>query len=242
MEIPSYELEGDGYSKKVVVNSIARFCLRINSYHSKSLLDLFSLTILDPHANPIVVKRRVLSSNLLELTYQPMSIGEHQLSISFKDKLHRQMMIHVIHDETNCQSKFKPFGPGLQRAIVGLPTEFYVDLNQQSTNFIQHPIQFSLEPSYQAEIDYEQHMATVRYTPLKQGDCPVHILEYDKDILHSPYIAHIKQEPIRTVQPKIHVTGLNEQITLHRPVEFQVTFNLFPLHSQIISFFHKGFD
>jgi hypothetical protein len=235
LEIPLYELEGDGYSKKIVVNSIARFRLRINSYYSKSLLDLFSLTILDPHAHPIVVQRRILSSNLLELTYQPMSIGEHQLSISFNNKLHRQMSIHVIHDETNYLSKLKPFGPGLQRAIVGLPTEFYVDLNQQTT-FNHHPIQFSLEPSYQAEIDYEQKMATVRYTPIKQGDCPIHILEYNKDILHSPFIANIKQEPIRSDQPRIQVTGLNEQIIIHRPVEFQVGFNFFLFYLQIIYF------
>jgi hypothetical protein len=241
LEIPSYELEGDGYSNKVVINSIARFRLRIHSNYSKSRLELFSLTILDPHAHPIVVKRRILSSNLLELTYQPMSIGEHQLSISFKNKLHRQMIIHVIHDETNCLSKFKPFGPGLKRAIVGLPTEFYVDLNQQTTTFNHHPIQFSLEPSYQAEIDYEQQMATVRYTPLKQGDCPVHILEYNKDILHSPFIAHIKQESIRHDQPRIQVTGLNEQIILHRPVEFQVGFNLIFFHLPIVSFAFKRF-
>jgi len=150
-----------------------------------------------------------------------MSIGEHQLSILFNNKLHRQLIINVIHDETNYLSKLKPFGPGLQRAIVGLPTEFYVDLNHQIIPN-HNPIQFSLEPSYHAEIDFEQQLATVRYTPLKQGDCPIHILEYNKDILHSPFLAHIKQELILNDQPRIRVTGLTEQIIIHRPVEFQV--------------------
>ena len=176
--------------------------------------------------HPIVVQRRILSSDLLELTYQPMSIGEHQLSISFNEKLHQQLFIHVIQDDINSPSKLKPFGPGLQRAIVGCPTEFYVDLNQQTT-FNHHPIQFSLEPSYQAEIDYEQQMATVRYTPLKPGDCPIHILECSQDILHSPFIAHIKQTSIQDDQPRIRVTGLTKQIIIHRPVEFQVIFNIF---------------
>jgi hypothetical protein len=228
LEIPQYELDGDGYSKKVIVNSIARFRLRITSSidsSSKSLIDLFSLSILDPYGHSIVVQRRILSSDLLELTYQPMSIGEHQLSISFNEKFHRQLNIHVIHDEMNSLSKLKPFGPGLKRAIVGLPTEFYVDLNHQTTSN-HHPIQFSLEPSYQAEIDYEQQMATVRYTPFEQGDCPIHILEYNKDILHSPFIAHIKQEVVLHEKPRIHVKGLTEQIIIHRPIEFQVKLNI----------------
>ena len=220
LEIPPYELEGDGCSTKVIVNSIARFRLRINSFY-KPTLDLFSLSILDPFGHTIVVQRRILSPELLELTYQPMSIGEHKLSISFNKKFHRQLIIDVIHDETNYLSKSKPFGPGLQRAIVGLPTEFYVDLNQQTvTN--QNYIQFCLEPSYQAEIDYEQQMATVRYTPLKEGDCPIHILECNKDIQQSPFIAHVKEELVLPETPRIHVVGLTEQMIIHRPVEFQV--------------------
>jgi hypothetical protein len=150
-----------------------------------------------------------------------MSIGDHQLLIEFNNKLHCQLIINVINDEINSLSKLKPFGPGLKRAIVGLPTEFYVDLNNQIISN-HNPIQFSLEPSYHAEIDYEQQMATVRYTPLKQGDCPIHILEYNKDILHSPFIANIKQEIILNDKPRIHVTGLTEEIIIHRPVEFQV--------------------
>lgn len=205
----------------MIVNSIARFRLRING-HSKSSLDQFTLSIIDPYGHPIVVQRRILSSDLLELTYQPMSIGEHQLTISFNNQIHRQIVLHVIQDETNYLSKFKPFGPGLQRAIVGLPTEFYVDLNQQTT-FNQHPIQFSLEPSYQADIDYEQQMATVRYTPLKQGDCPIHILESGKDISHSPFHAQITQEILPNESPRIRVKGLTEQIVIHRLVEFRVS-------------------
>ena len=231
-EVPLYELEGDGYSKKVIVNSIARFRLRTHGY-SRSLLDQFSLSIVDPHGHPIVVQRRTLSSDLLELTYQPMSIGEHQLSISFDNKLHRQIVLNIVQDETNYLSKFKPFGPGLQRAIVGLPTEFYVDLNQQTT-FNQHPIQFSLEPSYEAEVDYEQQMAIVRYIPLKQGDCPIHILESDKDISQSPFLAQIKEEIITPDPPRIRIHGLTEEIIVHRPIEFQVVVeNPFsdPMHS-----------
>lgn len=220
LEIPEFELEGDGYSKKIIVNSIARFRLRILS-SCKSLIDLFSLSIHDPFGHTIVVQRRILSPDLLELTYQPMSIGEHELSISFNNILQRQLIIHVINDEINTLTKFKPFGPGLQRAIVGIPTEFYVDLNHQ-TIANHNPIQFSLEPSYHAEIDYEQQMATVRYTPLKSGDCPIHILEYNKDILNSPFIAHIKQENNIEKKPQIYVKGLTEDIIIHRPIEFQV--------------------
>jgi hypothetical protein len=158
-----------------------------------------------------------------------MSIGEHQLSILFKNKLQRQLTIDVIRDETTCLSNLKPFGPGLKRAIVGLPTEFYVDLNQQTiTNATTNHdhIQFSLEPSYQAEIDYEQQMATVRYIPLKEGDCPIHILEYNKDTLHSPFIAQIKQETLLPDKPRIQVIGLTEEIIIHRPVEFRVRSNI----------------
>ena len=36
-------------------------------------------------------------------------------------------------------------------------------------------------------------MATVRYISLKEGNCPVHILENDKDISHSPFISHIEK-------------------------------------------------
>ena len=157
-----------------------------------------------------------------------MSIGEHQLSISFNNKLQRQLIIDVINDETNYLSKLKPFGPGLRRGIVGLPTEFYVHLNQQTitnNNFIQ----FCLEPSYQAVIDYEQQMATVRYTPLKQGDCPIRILEDNKDVLHSPFIAHIEQELISHGKPRIQIIGLTKQIIIHRPVEFQVRLDIFTL-------------
>jgi hypothetical protein len=203
------------------------------------LIDLFSLSILDPFGHQIVVKRRILSPDLLELTYQPMSIGEHQLLITFNNKFHCQFIINVINDEINCLSKLKPFGPGLKRAIVGLPTEFYVDLNHQIISN-HNLIQFSLEPSYQAEIDYQQQMATVRYTPLKQGDCPIHIFEYNKDILHSPFIAHIKQEVILNNKPRIHVTGLTEQIVIHRPVEFQVRLNIF-FYQKLIFLYKKRF-
>jgi hypothetical protein len=231
IEIPQYELEGDGYSKKVIVNSIARFRLRINSVY-KSSIDLFSLSIIDPYGHQIVVQRRILSPDLLELTYQPMSIGEHQLSITFNKKIHRQLIINVINDETNYLSKIKPFGPGLKRAIVGLPTEFYVHLNEKTMTNHDY-IQFCLEPSYHADIDYEQQMATVRYTPLKQGDCPIHILESNKDILNSPFIAHVKKEEILNDQPRLHIKGLTEQIIVHRPVEFQVRLNFLILQNKL---------
>jgi hypothetical protein len=221
IEIPRYELEGDGCSTKIIVNSIARFRLRLKSSiisYPNSTVDSFSLSILDPYGHTIVVQRRILSPDLLELTYQPMSIGEHKLVILFNNKIHRQLTIDVIHDELNYLSKLKPFGPGLKRAIVGLPTEFYVDLNQTSNQ----NIHFRLEPSYQAEIDYEQQMATVRYIPLKEGDCPIHILENDKDISRSPFIAHIEKSSISREKPRVRVVGLSKQIMLHRPVEFQV--------------------
>lgn len=229
LEIPSYELEGDGCSNKIIVNSIARFRLRIANLNDKLTLESFSISILDPYGHTIVVQRRILSPDLLELTYQPMSIGEHQLSILFNNKLQRQLTIDVIRDETTCLSKLKPFGPGIKRAIVGLPTEFYVDLNQQTitngtTNH--NHIQFSLEPSYHAEIDYEQQMATVRYTPLKEGDCPIHILENNKDTLHSPFIAQVKKEILLSDKPRIDVIGLTDEIIIHRPVEFRVRSNV----------------
>ncbi|CAF0990907.1 unnamed protein product [Rotaria sp. Silwood1] len=221
-EIPQYELEGDGCSTKVIVNSIARFRLRIKSlitsYYNNPMLDLFSLSILDPFGHTIIVQRRIISMDLLELTYQPMSIGEHQLIILFNNKVHRQLTIDVIHDESNYLSKLKPFGPGLKRAIVDLPTEFYVDLNQT----INSDIHFRLEPSYQAEIDYEQQLATVRYVPSEEGNCPIHILENDKDILHSPFIAQVEKNIKYRDKPRISVIGLSKQIILHRPVEFQV--------------------
>jgi hypothetical protein len=147
-----------------------------------------------------------------------MSIGKHQLSIFFQNKIDQQLPIDVIHDELTYLSKLKPFGPGLQRATLGLPTEFYVDLNQTTnTN-----IHFRLESSYQAEIDYEQQMATVRYIPLNEGDFPVHILENDKDIPNSPFIAHIDKNFILREKPRIRVIGLSKEIILHRSVEFQV--------------------
>ncbi|CAF0986572.1 unnamed protein product [Rotaria sordida] len=221
-DIPQYELEGDGCSTKIIVNSIARFRLRIKSsvtsYYNNPIVDLFSLTILDPYGHTIVVQRRIISIDLIELTYQPMSIGEHQLIILFNNKIHRQLTIDVINDELNYLSKLKPFGPGLKHAIVGLPTEFYVDLNQT----INHDIHFRLEPSYHAEIDYEQQLATVRYIPFEDGNCPIHILENDKDILHSPFIAQIEKNITYHEKPRIRVIGLSKQIVLHRPVEFQV--------------------
>jgi hypothetical protein len=224
IEIPDYELEGDGCSTKIIVNSIARFRLRIKSLISSSynsIIDSFSISIFDPHGHTIVVQRRILSSDLLELTYQPMSIGEHQLIVLFNNKMHRQLIIDVINDDFNYLSKLKPFGPGLQRAIVGLPTEFYVDLNQTANHQNQN-IHFRLEPSYQAEIDYEQQMATVRYIPLKEGDCPVHILENDKDISHSPFIARVEKNFTLHEKPRVRVIDLSKQIILHRPIEFQV--------------------
>ncbi|CAF1052501.1 unnamed protein product [Adineta steineri] len=219
--IPHYELEGDGCSTKIIVNSIARFRLRlkspINSHYSPTV-DSFSLSILDPHGHTIVVQRRLLSSDLLELTYQPMSIGEHHLIILFNNKIHRQLSIDVIHDELNHLSKLKPFGPGIKHAIAGVPTEFYVDLNQTAN----HNIHFRLEPSYQAEIDYEQQMATVRFTPSKEGKCPIHILENDKDIPNSPFNSRVEKGLTLRDKPRIRVVGLPNQIMLHRTVEFQV--------------------
>jgi hypothetical protein len=242
IEIPPYELEGDGCSTKIIVNSIARFRLRlkssINSYHIPTV-DSFSLSILDPHGHKIVVQRRVLSPDLLELTNQPMSVGEHQLIILFHNKIHRELTIDVIHDQSNYLSKLKPFGPGLKRAIVGLPAEFYVDLNQTTHN----DIHFRLEPSYHADIDYEQQMATVRYTPLKEGDCPIQILENDKDISHSPFIARVEKNFTLCDKPRIRVIGLLEQITLHRLVEFQVRrkrFSLLHLKTKIPVLYFNG--
>ena len=69
-------------------------------------------------------------------------------------------------------------------------------------------------------------MATVRYTPLKEGDCPIHILENNKDTLHSPFIAQVKKEILLTDKPRIDVIGLTNEIIIHRPVEFRVRLNL----------------
>lgn len=222
LEIPAYELEGDGYSKSIIVNSTARFRLRLLSppavcyYHPT--VDSFSVSILDPHGHPIVVQRRLLGSDVLELTYQPMSIGEHQLTVSFQNRIDRQLTIQVVQDEIHYVSKLRPFGPGLQRAIAGYPTEFYVDLN----NTTNQNIHFRLEPSYQAEIDYEQQMATVRYFPTEEGDHAIHILENDRDILQSPFVAHVEKNTSSRSKPKLRVFGLTKEIILHRPVEFQV--------------------
>ncbi|CAF0925368.1 unnamed protein product [Adineta ricciae] len=243
-DVPSYELEGEGCSTKIIVNSIVRFRLRITSSTNVHTVDSFALSILDPFGHAIVVKRRVLSSDLLELTYQPMSVGAHELSIVFNNKLQRQITIDVKNDEMNSSSKLKPFGPGLKRAIVGCPTEFYVDLHQQSLAngmINQNHLQFSLEPSYHAEIDYEQEMATLRYTPLKEGDCPIHILQYNKDITNSPYMAYVKQECLAEGKPRVQVIGLPDEIIIHRLIEFRVLVeNPFPdpmhsLHVEILT-------
>jgi hypothetical protein len=218
IEIPEYELEGEGCSTKIILNSTARFRLKIKSLNSPSIIDFFLIEIHDPHGHKIVVQRRLLAPDLLELTYQPMSIGEHQLKILFNNQIHRQMTIDVINDEMNYLSKLKPFGPGLKRAIVGLPTEFYVDLNQTTND----NIHFRLEPSYQAEIDYEQQLATVRYVPINEGNCPVHILENDKDIPSSPFLVHVKKNLTVNERPRIRVVGLSNKLILHRPIEFQV--------------------
>ena len=212
-EIPEYQLEGEGCSTKIILNSIARFRLRV-----KSAIDSFVIEILDPYGHQIVVQHRLLAPDLLELTYQPMSIGEYQLTIRFDQQIHRQMTIDVIHDEANSCSQFKPFGPGLQRAIVGLPTEFYVDLKQTTSE----NIHFRLEPSYQAEIDFEQQLATVRYVPSEEGICPVHILQNDREISSSPFLAHVEKKSIGGASPRIRVVGLSKKLILHRPVEFQV--------------------
>ena len=219
IEIPDYDLEGDGCSTKIIVNSIARFRLRLKSSLS-STIDVFSVSIIDPFGHDIVVQRRMLASDLLELTYQPMSIGEYQLRIFFQNQMHRQWLIDVINDESHYLSKLRPFGPGLHRAIVGYPTEFYVDLNQ--INNQQNNIHFRLEPSYQAEVDYEQQLATVRYIPTEDGPCPIDILENDRAISQSPFIARVERTITGQDKPHIRVVGLGKKIILHRPVEFQV--------------------
>lgn len=219
--MPEYELEGDGCSKNIIVNSIARFRLCLKSAiitSNNSLFDLFSISILDPYGHKITVQRRIHSTNILELTYQPMSIGQYELFILFNNQIHRQLLINIIPDELNYLSKLKPFGPGLKHAIVGLPTEFYIDLNQTTnTN-----IHFRLESSYQAEIDYEQQMAVVRYIPLKEGYTPIHILEDDKDIPNSPFNVHVETNFTLREKPRIRVVGLSKKLILHRSVEFQV--------------------
>ena len=232
MEKPQYELEGDGCSSKVIVNAIARFRLRILSSTSPDQkwieADAFATTILDPYGHPIVVQRRLLAPDLLELTYQAMSVGQHHLSVSWNEQLDRQLTIDVINDESTCSSKFTPFGPGLRRAIVGMPTEFYVNLTEQINKSINHDhLQFCLEPSFQAEIDYERQLATVRYTPLREGDCPVHILEYNRDIARSPFLARITDKRVqKDAPPRLEVTGLPERMIIHRPFEFQVSDSL----------------
>lgn len=211
--MPDYDLEGDGYASKIIVNSIARFRLRLKS---SSIIDAFSLTINDPFGHEIVVQHRILASDLLELTYQPMTIGEYQVKVFFRKQMHRQWIIDVIHDQSNSLSKCRPFGPGLSRAIVGYPTEFYVELNHQNN------IHFRLEPSYQAELDYEQQLATVRYTPLQTGDCPIDILENDREISSSPFIARVEKAMSEQEKPRVRVVGLGKKIIVHRSVEFQV--------------------
>jgi hypothetical protein len=207
--------------------------MKIKSLNHSSIIDLFLIEIFDPYGHKIVVQRRLLASDLLELTYQPMSIGEYQLKILFNNQIDRQITIDVINDELNYLSKLKPFGPGLKRAIVGLPTEFYVDLNQT----INDNIHFRLEPSYQAEIDYEQQLATVRYVPIDEGNCPVHILENDRDISSSPFLVHVEKNLIGYEQPRIRVIGLSKKLILHRPIEFQVRIN--KSNQQIIIIFFQ---
>ena len=148
-----------------------------------------------------------------------MSIGQHELRIFFKQKIHRQVMLDIINDELNYLSKLKPFGPGLKQAILGFPTEFYVHLDQTSIN---DDIHFRLESSYQAEIDYEQQLATVKYTPLNEGVHPIHILENDKEISHSPFLTRVERVYLLREKPRIRVMGLSKKLILHRPVEFQV--------------------
>jgi hypothetical protein len=235
--MPAYALEGDGYCTKVVVNSIARFRLRLMSlthaHDSKNIFEKYTVSIHDPSGHCIVVQRRVLAVELLELTYQPMSTGQYQLSIFYEERVDQQLTIDVIDDEENALIQFKPFGPGLQRAILGLPTEFYIQLYSQTTKTINHDhLQFSMKPSYQAEIDYEKHMATVRYTANEEIDFPVHILEHDRDILQSPFTASVKKVSFRDGSPFVRVHGLLQNMIIHRPVDFQV--RSFILFSSVI--------
>ena len=50
----------------------------------------------------------------------------------------------------------------------------------------------------------------------------IKILENNKDISQSPFIAYVERNLKSHEKPRIHVTGLSKQINLHRPVEFQV--------------------
>lgn len=222
--MPDYEIQGEEPFDKVIVNSIVRFRLKLlerSTISSRtSTVDSFSLSIVDPYGHGIVLQRRVLSFDLLELTYQPMSIGEHQLSISFNHQIDRLIKIQVQPEESNFLSRLRPFGAGLRRAALGFPTEFYVDLNQ-TTN---QNIHFRLEPSYHAEIDYEQQLATVRYIPTEEGFCPIQILENDRDVNNSPFLARIEKYPQARHQPRVRVFGLPKDLVLHRTVEFQVIY------------------
>lgn len=235
--IPEYQLEGDGYETKIIVNSIARFRLRLVSLeqlsNSNNLIDSFSISMLDPLGHAIVVQRRLLSADLLELTYQPMSIGQYQLSVAFNGIIDRQLIIDVIDDETNSLTTYQPFGPGLQRGLVDLPTEFYIKLQSNTIKTINEDhLQFSMEPGFHAELDYEQQMATVRYIPTVGGPCPIRILQSNRDIPQSPFMAHIRKMSFAHETPRVSVHGLSKNIVIHRPVEFQVKYF-------IINFFHS---
>ena len=240
LEKPLYSLEGDGYSTKIVVNSITRFRLRVVSssvpFSHSNIFDHFSISILDPFGHRIVVQRRLLSTDLLELTYQPMSIGSHQLYIIYQDKIDQQLTIDVINDESNISSCLKTFGPGLRNPVVGLPTEFYVLLGSSTLKTIaQDHLQFSLKPSFQAEIDYEQQLATVRFQPVEDGECPIHILENNRDINNSPFMARFRTVTLQSIPPRVKVVGLPKKLVLRRPVEFQVNQNIdFHLKSRIL--------
>ena len=226
LEIPQYELEGDGYSTKIIVNSIARFRLRLKS-SKHNLLEYFALSIFDPYGHKIVVQHRILASDLLELTYQPMSVGQHRLQVCFNQKFHREIFLDVIHDEINLLSKLKPFGPGLKRAIAGQPTEFYVDLNQTSEH---NQIHFRFEASYQAEIDYEQQLATVKYTPMSEGYLPIEIIENERELSSSPFLVYVENLANIKSKPNIRVIGLVKQLILHRKNEFQVRILIYSIH------------
>ena len=101
----------------MIVNCIPRFRFRIND-HSKSAFDQFTLPIVDPYGHPIVEQRRILSFDSFELSYQPMPIGGHQLTISFNNQIHGKTALRGIQDEINYLSKFKQFGSRLERRIL----------------------------------------------------------------------------------------------------------------------------
>lgn len=227
IEKPNYTLEGDGYSTKVIVDSIARFRLRLtstnNSFSQLRIIDAFTISILDPFGHRIVVQRRLLSPDLLELTYQPMSIGSHQLQILYKDRLDRQLTIEVVSEETNSSIVVKTFGPALREYIVGLPTEFYVFMasSVEKTNTQDH-LQFSLKHSFHAEIDYERRLATVRFTPDEEGRFPIRIIEENDDITDSPFMTISRKIKSFSFVPNVRVHGLPKNIVIHHTVEFQV--------------------